>query len=203
MLMAAYLTSANAASDWKPINKKNEIKSFDAIPGVRSPMLFRIGVLRLFQGPGDAIRRFFVSAYSKRLKDPRWQKKRLQIMERDEWKCLVCKSDKKTLTVHHTRYYKMPWDAPDRYLETLCEDCHGTVHVFWDLARAANGTQGLRSIDIYNALEQVWLECGRPTHEQLKAVCVDGLVGHQLVEYLVLKRLKVIPEDEENAVPAA
>jgi hypothetical protein len=27
--------------------------------------------------------------YSDKLKDPRWQKKRLQIMERDNWCCLV------------------------------------------------------------------------------------------------------------------
>jgi len=28
--------------------------------------------------------------YAEKLKDPRWQKKRLEIMERDEWTCQWC-----------------------------------------------------------------------------------------------------------------
>ncbi len=61
---------------------------------------------------------------SEKLKDPRWQKKRLQIMERDGWKCLGCGDDKMTLAVHHLVYSGEPWEAPDQYLETLCEWCH-------------------------------------------------------------------------------
>jgi len=63
--------------------------------------------------------------YFEKLKDPRWQKKRLQIFERDNWTCLNCGATDKTLTVHHTNYQgKDPWETEDKYLKTLCEDCH-------------------------------------------------------------------------------
>jgi hypothetical protein len=64
--------------------------------------------------------------YLEKLKDPRWQKKRLGIFERDEWTCQSCCSDENTLTVHHKYYIpdREPWDYPDDLLITLCEDCH-------------------------------------------------------------------------------
>lgn len=64
--------------------------------------------------------------YGEKLKDPRWQKRRLQILERDEWACQSCFDTEATLHVHH-RYYEKgaePWDSPDGALITLCEECH-------------------------------------------------------------------------------
>ena len=64
--------------------------------------------------------------YAEKLKDPRWQKKRLEIMERDEFQCRYCRSKENTLHVHHRHYRKgaMPWDYEDHLLVTLCEECH-------------------------------------------------------------------------------
>jgi hypothetical protein len=63
--------------------------------------------------------------YSEKLKDPRWQKKRLAILERAGWKCQCCGDDKQSLQIHHLIYLKgEPWDAPDENLECLCRDCH-------------------------------------------------------------------------------
>mgnify|MGYP001568534691 CR=1 FL=1 len=66
------------------------------------------------------------SEYSKKLRDPRWQKKRLKILERDDWACQKCYDDESTLVVHHRRYLvgEEPWDYPDDLLVTLCEGCH-------------------------------------------------------------------------------
>lgn len=66
------------------------------------------------------------SKYSEKLKDPRWQKKRLEIFERDNWACQICYDTKSTLAVHHRRYLPVtePWDYPDELLVTLCENCH-------------------------------------------------------------------------------
>ncbi len=64
--------------------------------------------------------------YSQKLRDPRWQKKRLQILERDNWTCQSCQSTTKNLQVHHLVYKKIdPWDYADVCYQTLCEDCHG------------------------------------------------------------------------------
>lgn len=43
--------------------------------------------------------------YAEKLRDPRWQKKRLIILQRDHW----------------------TWDASDDDLITLCENCHSSV----------------------------------------------------------------------------
>ena len=64
--------------------------------------------------------------YSDKLKDPRWQKKRLEIMEHDEWACKRCMDDESTLHVHHLSYEKGkdPWEYDNENFLTLCESCH-------------------------------------------------------------------------------
>lgn len=69
-------------------------------------------------------------SYSDKLKDPRWQKRRLDIMNRDSFTCQWCFSGDKMLVVHH-RYYlpkTEPWDYNDSCLITICQDCHETEH---------------------------------------------------------------------------
>lgn len=65
--------------------------------------------------------------YAEKFKDPRWQRKRLEIFQRDEFTCQSCISRDKTLNVHHafyTGYGVDPWDYPNEILFTLCDDCH-------------------------------------------------------------------------------
>lgn len=59
-------------------------------------------------------------------KDPQWQKKRLKIMERDEFMCQNCFDNESTLNVHHKYYIagNKPWEYPDELLITLCKECH-------------------------------------------------------------------------------
>lgn len=80
-----------------------------------------------------------MSEYSEKLKDPRWQKKRLEIFKRDGWACSVCGSTTKTLNIHHKKYCNSnPWESDDKDIETVCEDCHETEHIkkiFKELAR--------------------------------------------------------------------
>ncbi len=66
------------------------------------------------------------SEYSQKLRDPRWQKQRLRILERDEFTCQHCFDSESTLNVHHKDYVygKDPWDYPDEWLVTFCETCH-------------------------------------------------------------------------------
>jgi hypothetical protein len=69
--------------------------------------------------------------YSEKLKDPRWQRKRLEILERDGFKCKHCQSEDKTLHVHHKLYRKgkMPWDYEDEVFITLCHECHESAEI--------------------------------------------------------------------------
>lgn len=64
--------------------------------------------------------------YAEMLKDPRWQKKRLKIMQRDNFTCQHCGSMDKSLQVHHLIYHKdyKPWEYESSELITLCSKCH-------------------------------------------------------------------------------
>lgn len=64
--------------------------------------------------------------YRNKLRDPRWQKRRLEILERDQWRCTVCGEDTQPLHVHHLYYdrFTEPWDAKPRCLITMCAACH-------------------------------------------------------------------------------
>lgn len=67
--------------------------------------------------------------------DPRWQKKRLEIMNRDKWMCRVCKENKEMLSVHHIHYglkedHIGPWDYSNGTLLTVCESCHEVLHKY-------------------------------------------------------------------------
>jgi len=71
-----------------------------------------------------------MSSYYEKLRHPLWQKKRTQIMQRDNFTCVSCGNQEKTLNVHHKTYRKGadPWDYDDENFITYCEDCHGGVH---------------------------------------------------------------------------
>ena len=64
--------------------------------------------------------------YKEQYKHPKWQKRRLQILERDNFTCKKCGDTETTLHVHHLIYYKgrTVWNYIDFDLITLCEHCH-------------------------------------------------------------------------------
>lgn len=70
--------------------------------------------------------------YGDKLKDPRWQKKRLEVLQRDDFTCKLCGDKTQTLHIHHHLYEKgyEPWDYPLSILETYCHYCHAVVEFF-------------------------------------------------------------------------
>lgn len=69
-------------------------------------------------------------AYSEKLKDPRWQKKRLEVLEFYGWECSLCGDTESMLHVHHRDYFKgrEPWEYEVSQLEVLCKTCHSEGH---------------------------------------------------------------------------
>lgn len=69
--------------------------------------------------------------YKEQLLDPRWQKKRLEIFNRDKFTCQFCSDTDSTLHIHHTYYDKtyktLAWEYPNHSLKTLCSDCHKAI----------------------------------------------------------------------------
>lgn len=68
--------------------------------------------------------------YAQQLKDPRWQRRRLERLNKAEFRCELCFSETTELHVHHSEYFKgrMAWEYEDHELEVLCKDCHVSHH---------------------------------------------------------------------------
>lgn len=105
--------------------------------------------------------------YSEKLKDPRWQKKRLKILERDKWTCQSCFDTENTLHVHHMKYvYGLePWEIEDQFLITLCASCHeeetNTIRTLEDNLLNAIRTKrflGSQVIDLTYAFSELELQ---------------------------------------------
>lgn len=77
--------------------------------------------------------------YSEKLKDPRWQKKRLLMLQSANFRCQSCGETEDTLHVHHVYYEKDrdPWDYPNEVYMVLCDKCHEKWHnLKWGLDRS-------------------------------------------------------------------
>jgi 5-methylcytosine-specific restriction endonuclease McrA len=89
---------------------------------------------------GNTVQRNTEEEYGALLKRPEWSIKREMILKRDGHHCRSCGSAN-NLQVHHRQYhkfsatgeYKRPWDYNDRYLITLCLDCHKTGHIYFKI----------------------------------------------------------------------
>lgn len=68
--------------------------------------------------------------YQQKLLDPRWQRKRLEAMEKVKFTCQMCGDTESTLHVHHKQYIKgrEPWEYEVAQLCVLCKDCHASSH---------------------------------------------------------------------------
>lgn len=64
--------------------------------------------------------------YVEKLRDPRWQKKRLEVLDRAGWKCELCGLQSNSMHVHHGYYRRgaQPWEYHKSTLHALCEFCH-------------------------------------------------------------------------------
>lgn len=76
--------------------------------------------------------------YSEKLRDPKWQKKRLEVFERDLFTCQLCGDKETELQVHHRTYVpgKEPWDYDNSNFITYCKCCHAVVE---DLKSRSSG----------------------------------------------------------------
>lgn len=80
--------------------------------------------------PGISEMQMTKMTYREQLLHPNWQRKRLEILARDDFACKLCCDKDSTLHVHHKQYAKgrMAWEYPNDELVTLCEECHDTMH---------------------------------------------------------------------------
>lgn len=116
-------------------------------------------------------------SYAELLRDPRWQKKRLEIMQRDNFTCQHCGCQDKELQVHHLIYHKdnKPWEYKSDELITLCSKCH-------DIETQAN--QDL--YEDFKWLKEMWKSLG------FSSLMLEALLGG------ISSYIENILDDREN-----
>jgi hypothetical protein len=71
-----------------------------------------------------------MTPYEEKLRHPKWQRRRLEIMELAGWQCEICGDTEEEFHIHHTGYSgREPWDSPDEELWCLCTTCHTLSHL--------------------------------------------------------------------------
>ena len=128
-------------------------------------------------------------SFEEQIKDPRWQKRRLEIMQRDEFTCQMCGDKESTLHVHHIKYVsgRNYWEYNDWEMITLCAECHSAEHSakvdFINGIISDLNSIGLMYIEILGALEEIF-------HLSLGDSSVDGktlseIFGKKLSGYVI------------------
>lgn len=123
---------------------------------------------------------------SDQYRDPRWQRLRLRVFERDGWKCRMCKQDGKTLHAHHPVYRAFsegPWDYEVDELVTVCEDCHKEEHEIKNLGKSAlllefvkQGVWSEEDFLQYSVLvERIDWKRSTPDQIVMRPECAEGL----------------------------
>lgn len=127
-----------------------------------------------------------LKTYGDKLKDPRWQKLRLQVMERDKFTCRCCRDTETTLNIHHLEYAGEPWECPIDKLLTLCENCHEIVSTYgYDLRK--NDIEitrvNLPAAKAYLLFDElaIWIYLKVPG----QPIMYKGEMPHQVARYLV------------------
>jgi hypothetical protein len=152
------------------------------------------------------------------LLDPRWQRRRLQVLDRAGFACECCGDTSSTLHVHHRIYRKgaAPWEYADEELRALCENCHEAEHqmrrsidealarldpeLFDDVLGYIEGLATLRAalrVDSPNALINVrsaehamglGASIGLTSYEAARSLARDGLTHNDLLRWYRLAR---------------
>lgn len=129
--------------------------------------------------------------YKEQIKSPKWQRRRLEILQRDDFTCQICGCKDKMLHVHHTAYErdKMIWEYPNEMLITLCEDCHEYEHIqedsitdcLWDIKR-----RGATNHEIHALLQYIDIELFNGNHDIIKDIVGDGWEPENEYPYIKL-----------------
>lgn len=74
-----------------------------------------------------------IKNFNEQIKSPLWQKRRLEILQKDNFTCQACGDKESQLNVHHFSYdpNKNYWEYEDWQLITLCEKCHSKEHNYF------------------------------------------------------------------------
>lgn len=138
--------------------------------------------------------------FQEQIKNPKWQKRRLEIMQRDGFTCQICGDKETTLHVHHLRYIpdRAYWDYEDWELITLCEHCHKEEH---DIERSildyvkSLRQNGITLFEIGCLLECIDIELCIGNHTAILDITGNGVgaFDDNEIKRLTERRIKLFP----------
>ena len=124
--------------------------------------------------------------YSEKLRDPRWQKKRLKVLERDEYTCQRCGADSKELHVHHGYYrrHAEPWEYESSTLHTLCRDCHSEIAQHHEKIKFLVGQMAPADLAAVASVLNLLVEIGHEPCVDVAQVCgaIDELLNQRIAD---------------------
>ena len=134
--------------------------------------------------------------YAEKLKDSRWQEKRLHIIDRDGAACRFCGEKPPVLHVHHFQYNGEPWESGDDDLITLCPLCHKEEHAIISAIKdnVLDELKGCGSIT-YQSLMTILIKAkqGRmPLDSTLRILELCFNLNHNFGETLVQEYIKLV-----------
>ena len=120
--------------------------------------------------------------YWEKLQDPRWQKKRLEVMKEKDFHCEICGTNEITLNVHHKEYFKgnEPWEYDNKQLVVLCKHCHEDLH---------------ETLDLYKWVGS-FARLDGPDNRQELAIMLCGYIGYPLEKIFDMLGQEFNPVDE-------
>lgn len=118
--------------------------------------------------------------YAQQLKDPRWQKRRLERLNAARFSCENCGDETTELHVHHPEYFRgrKAWEYEDDELEVLCKPCHSKHHELEQRLKQARSVSPMGHAFL-DGIQVGFLECGLDIHasdDVIDAVCPDGRI---------------------------
>ena len=109
--------------------------------------------------------------YKAQYTDPRWQRKRLEVMALNDFTCEQCDATDKQLHVHHRFYRKGAniWDYSREEFECLCHDCHNARHEKLDLLKFMIGVNPSHLEQLLGYLTGILMHEGEHGHAEVSS----------------------------------
>lgn len=129
--------------------------------------------------------------YKEQIKSPLWQKRRLEILSRDNFTCQICGCKDKTLHVHHLVYEKgkMIWEYPNHQLITLCEECHEYEHYYSGTVYEIIGNlrmHGISNKEIHDLLHHVFCQIAKGNQRIIQEIVGKNFDPEADIPYIEL-----------------
>lgn len=140
--------------------------------------------------------------YAQQLAHPKWQRRRLEMLNAAGWACTACGNDDNQLHVHHRQYFKgrMAWEYADHELAVLCNDCHGSEHYDDELLKRTLSLVPLGMCPTFNALALLAGFFGHDVTAVANLADEIGVDARLRLIGAIAARLRAIPDERMEEV---